>query len=61
MRILYLALTLLLATPALFACTELTIEEKRLAEAAEQLPEVVSRYDETVETFKTRTQKQPRL
>ncbi|AKE51863.1 C15 family peptidase [Kangiella geojedonensis] len=59
MRILYLALTLLLATPALFACTELTIEEKRLAEAAEQLPEVVSRYDETVETFKRELRNSP--
>lgn len=52
MRTLILALTLLLATPTLFACTELTVEEKRLAEAEEQLPEVVNRYDETVEAFK---------
>jgi len=52
MRILFLTLTLLLATLESIAFTELTVEEQRLTKAAEQLPEVVSRYDETVEAFK---------
>ncbi|GAA4352294.1 hypothetical protein [Kangiella taiwanensis] len=62
MRTLFLTLTLLLVTStslAGIADIELTVEEQRLTEAKKQLPEVVDRYDETVEAFKRELRASP--